>query len=97
MSIHQFLGERHTLELQELGVLFQAPIERKTHLPGAREYLWIFDGCFVAHHVRTGGSITLDYVQGVAMKVSSPVKPSLVVESGHIDDQGAASPPPPPQ
>src|SRR5713226_79968 len=50
-SVHQLFNELHALEFQELRVLFQAAIERHTHLPRSRKYLQIFDSDLVQQGV----------------------------------------------
>src|SRR5882762_34571 len=44
-AIQEFLDKLHALEIQDLGVLFLAPIERHADFPGARKDARIFDRC----------------------------------------------------
>ena len=67
-------------------------VERHAHFPGPRENFWIFNCRFVLNHIRAGARVALDNVQRLAVKVSGPVEPGLVVESRHIDDQSFAFP-----
>src|ERR1700756_924818 len=46
-AIQHFFHKLHTLEIQDLRVLFLAPVERHADLPGTRKDARVFDGCLV--------------------------------------------------
>ena len=91
-AVQQFFDKLHALEIQELRVLFLAPVERHAHLPRAREDVRIFDSCFVRDHIRAGARVALHHVQLVAMEISGAIKPCLIVQVGYVDHQGVALP-----
>src|SRR4030095_10921018 len=88
----ELLGERHTLELEQLDVGLHPAIEGEPDLPRTREDLGVFNGGFVHHVVRAGRRVALDDVQHVAMKVAGAVEPGLFALAGHVDDQRVAFP-----
>ena len=87
MPIHELFRELHALEFQQLSVLIQPAIERHAHLPGSGKHFRVFDGDFIGKGVRAEGRVALDHMQGVAMKIPGPVKPSLVVDVTAMNDQ----------
>src|SRR5262245_11469774 len=92
VPIHELLNELHALEFQDLRVLLQPTIKRHTELPGPREHLRVLNGGFVGERVETERRVTLDQMQGIAVEVPGPVKPGLVVQAGHVDDQSVPLP-----
>src|ERR1700737_2474635 len=77
-AIQHFLDKLHTLEIQDLGVLFLAPVQRHADFPGARKDARVFDRCLVRNHIRAGARIPLHYVQLVAVKISGTIEPGLI-------------------
>src|SRR5438132_13457004 len=92
MAIDYLFCELDTLEFQNLRVLFDTTIERHTHLPRPRKHFWVFDRSLVDERVRAVGSVAFDHMQGVAVKISCPIEPGLVVEPRHIDHQSVPLP-----
>src|SRR5581483_7194374 len=88
----QIFGERHAFEFQKLGVLLHAAIERKTDFPGPCIDLEVLDRGLVQQMIGTRGSVALDDVQCVAMKIARPIEPGFFALAGHIDDQSVALP-----
>src|SRR4029077_14835486 len=80
LAIQQFVDKLLALEIQQLRVLFLAPVERHAHLPRGREDIRIFDRCFVRDNIRAGACVALHHVQLVAMEISGTVKPCLIVQ-----------------
>src|SRR6195256_3180867 len=90
MPIHELFDKFDTLELEHLGVLFQTPIERHADLPGPRKHLRIRDGGFVVQRIWTARRVAFDHAQSIAMVVSGPVKPGILLQARHVDDQRLA-------
>src|SRR5712692_7593167 len=82
----KFVAKRVALVLQQLKVPFLVAIENHAHLPGSRKHLRILDRYFVVDVIGAHGSVPFNHMQLVAVEISSPVKPRLVVEIDDIDD-----------
>src|ERR1700682_4845843 len=91
-AIQQFLDKFHALEIQNLHVLFLAPVQRHADFPGAREYLRVFDRRLERNYIGTDTGVPLHHVQLVAVKISGTVKPRFIDHVGDIDHQGFALP-----
>ena len=63
MPIHELFRELDALELQDLNVLFQPPIERHADLPGPRKYFRVLDGGFIGECIRAARGVALDHTQ----------------------------------
>src|SRR5438128_830526 len=94
MSIQQFFNELYALEFHELGVVFDAAIQRHTDFPGPRKHFWILDRGFVHQGVGAARSITLHHMYSVGVEISGPVEPSLIVEACYVDDERIPVPSP---
>src|SRR5262245_18965748 len=70
MPIHELFGELDALDLQDLSVPFQPPIERHADLPGPRKHFRVLDGGFVGQRIRAARCVALDHMQRVAVEVS---------------------------
>src|SRR5216683_1108914 len=92
MAIDYLFCQLYTLEFQKLRVFFDTTIERHTHLPRPRKHFWVFDRGLVEERVRAAGSVAFDHMQGIAVEISCPIEPALVVEPGHIDHQSVPLP-----
>src|ERR1700723_2594665 len=78
--------------VQQLETLLLVPIENQVHLPWPGEDLWILDRRFVVDMVCIRKRVPLNDMQFITMKIAGMVEPCLIVEVGHIDDQGVAFP-----
>jgi multidrug efflux pump subunit AcrB len=70
MPVHKLLYVRHTVEFQQLHVLFHPPVQRHAHLPRTGVDLGIVDSHFIEKRILAGACVTLSEVQCVAMIVS---------------------------
>jgi len=74
MAIDKLFRKLYTLEFQKLRVLFDATIERHTHLPRPRN---TFESSIVASYmsgVRAAGRVAFDHMQGVTVEISRPIE-----------------------
>src|SRR5216683_5577378 len=85
MPVHKLLYVWHTVEFQQLQVLFHPPVQRHAHLPGTGVDLGIVDSRFIVKRILARGCVTLGEVQRVAMIVSCPVKPSILNHPVYFD------------
>src|SRR5258708_356284 len=58
MPVHKLLYVRHAVELQQLHVLFDPPVQRHAHLPGTGVDLLIIDTHLIEKRIRAGGCVT---------------------------------------
>src|SRR5262249_36477054 len=92
MSVYGFFHLFDATKVEDLSIGLKAPIQRQADLPRASKYLRIFNSCFIANGVPADRRVSLYDVEGVAMKVSSPVEPRVRREIGHIDDKRISLP-----
>src|SRR5262245_18797134 len=90
--IHQFFDERHTVELDELNIRFNAAIERETELPRTRENLRVLDSRFVLDVIRTKRCVAFYHMEFIAMEISCPVEPRMFGEPCYVNDERIALP-----
>src|SRR5207244_1098673 len=82
MSVDQLLDELHAFEFHDLHILFYAAVDRHADLPGSRKNVLILDRSFIIQAIRTGRADAFHDVQFVAMKITGPIEPAHVVETG---------------
>src|SRR5262249_24912469 len=92
VPIHQLFGKLYTDILEKLGVLLDTSIQRQADLPRACEGLGIFDRRLVQEMIRACCRVPLHDVQLVAVKISRPVEPGVLVETGYVDDKRLSFP-----
>src|SRR5688572_2142562 len=90
----KLLGERDTLEFQQLEVGLHPAVERESNLPRPRVHLGVFDRRFVHQVVRAGRRVALDDVERIGVKVSGTVEPRFFTLTGDVHDQRVAVPAP---
>src|SRR5262245_60862598 len=82
------------LVLEHFHIFVHAAIQRHAHFPRSREYLWILDRGLIKDMVRVRHRVAFDDMQGVTVKITGVVKPSLIIEIRYIDHQRIAFPTP---
>src|SRR5204862_5925176 len=92
MTINCFFDHFNTPEVHELRIGFEPAVERKADFPGPREYFGIFDRRFVLDRIWRNRRVSLDNMQGVAMKIAGSIKPGIRGEAGGINDKCVAVP-----
>src|SRR5207247_9331533 len=92
MTINCFFDHFNTPEVHELRIGFEPAVERKADFPGPREYFRIFDRRFVLDRIWRNRRVSLDNMQGVAMKIAGSIKPGIRGEAGGINDKCVSVP-----
>src|SRR5437879_6035447 len=92
MAIDYLFCQLDTLAFHKLCVLVVSTMERHTHVPRPRKHFWVFERGLVEERVRAAGSVAFDHMLGVAVEISCPIEPALVVEPRHIDHQSVPFP-----
>src|SRR3989442_1136693 len=92
LTVQQLLDELHALEIHELRVLLQTPVEGHADLPRAREDFGVFDRGLVREDVGARAPVAFNDMQRVAVEVTGSVEPALIVEARHVDDQRVSFP-----
>src|SRR5437667_12814503 len=87
MPIKGFFDVLDAPEVEDLGIRFEAAIQRQTDFPGTGEHLWIFNRRLIADRVLAYWRVTLRKVKRVAMKISSPVEPCVRRKIRYVHDQ----------
>src|SRR5215217_5695881 len=87
MAVHELFGEFHARIIDDRRIRLEPAIEGHGDRPRTREHFGIFDRHFVADCISADRRITLDKMQRVAMKISSPIEPVFSVEVRDVDNQ----------
>src|SRR5437879_6195100 len=72
-------SKRIALVFQQLKILLLVTIQEHAHLPRPREHLLVLDQRLVSQVVRSSWRVAFNHVQGVAVEISGPGEPGLVV------------------
>src|SRR5207245_9176053 len=92
MTINCFFDHFNTPEVHELRIGFEPAVERKADFPRLREYFGIFDRRFVLDRISRNRRVSLDNMQGVAMKIAGSIKPGIRGEAGSINEKCVSVP-----
>src|SRR6266705_6526865 len=92
MSIDELFRELYALEFQGLDVRLHTSIQRHADFPRTRKHLRILNRGLVHQMVWRQRRVTLHHMQSVAMEISGPVEPGLIVLSGYVNDQRVTVP-----
>jgi hypothetical protein len=78
--------------IQQLEVLFFVPVDDQIDLPWPGKDLCVFDGRFIVDVVGIEKRVAFDDMQGITVKVASPVELGLIVEISDIDGESVSVP-----